>query len=216
MLWANISLAADSPPMEPALVSRNADVTPFPMRNTDVETVTRFSVSLPASLARELDRMTKEKGYHNRSLAIADMIRAYLVEHRQQKGDGEIAGSITLVYDHHRHHLLDLLTDLQHDHQKEIMPGDPGGARQRQRDQTSGRRDDRRQGREARQAHHYQHGEGLAGMIHPQLPQPGSETGSCSCRSEHARDRRTGNRPPAAFYRPTKHDISQAFWNYHR
>ena len=91
------------------------------MRNTSVETVTRFSVSLPASLARELDRMTREKGYHNRSLAIADMIRAYLVEHRQQKGDGEIAGSITLVYDHHRHHLLDLLTDLQHYHQKEII-----------------------------------------------------------------------------------------------
>ena len=91
------------------------------MRNTSVETVTRFSVSLPASLARELDRMTREKGYHNRSLAIADMIRAYLVEHRQQKGDGEIAGSITLVYDHHRHHILDLLTDLQHDHQKEII-----------------------------------------------------------------------------------------------
>lgn len=91
------------------------------MRNTGAEPVTRFSVSLPASLARELDRMALEKGYDNRSLAIADMIRAHLVEHRQQKGDTEIAGSITLVYDHHRHHLLDLLTDLQHDHRAEII-----------------------------------------------------------------------------------------------
>jgi len=91
------------------------------MRNTNNEPVTRFSVSLPASLARSLDRMTREKGYDNRSLAIADMIRAHLVEHRQQKPDAEIAGSITLVYDHHRHHLLDLLTDLQHDHRKEIV-----------------------------------------------------------------------------------------------
>ncbi|MBI5380430.1 MAG: nickel-responsive transcriptional regulator NikR [Opitutae bacterium] len=91
------------------------------MRNTAADTVTRFSVSLPGSLARELDRMTREKGYDNRSLAIADMIRAHLIEHRQQKSEAEIAGSITLVYDHHRHHLQDLLTDLQHDHQKVII-----------------------------------------------------------------------------------------------
>jgi CopG family nickel-responsive transcriptional regulator len=91
------------------------------MRNTSSESVARFSVSLPASLARELDRMAREKGYTNRSLAVADMIRAHLVEHRQQKGDAEIAGSITLVYDHHRHHLQDLLTDLQHDHRGAII-----------------------------------------------------------------------------------------------
>jgi CopG family nickel-responsive transcriptional regulator len=91
------------------------------MRNTHVESVTRFSVSLPASLARELDRMTREKGHHNRSHAIADMVRANLVEHRQQKASAEIAGSITLVYDHHGHHLLDLLTDLQHDHRENII-----------------------------------------------------------------------------------------------
>lgn len=83
--------------------------------------MTRFSVSLPTSLARELDRMTREKGYDNRSLAIADMIRAHLVEHRQQKGEAEIAGTITMVYDHHRHHLQDLLTDLQHDHREVII-----------------------------------------------------------------------------------------------
>ena len=65
--------------------------------------------------------MTREKGYDNRSLAIADMVRAQLVEHRQQHGDTEIAGSITLVYDHHRHHLQNLLTDLQHDHMDVIV-----------------------------------------------------------------------------------------------
>jgi CopG family nickel-responsive transcriptional regulator len=83
--------------------------------------VTRFSVSLPTALARELDRMAAEKGYTNRSLAVADMIRAHLVEHRQQQGHGEIAGSITLVYDHHKHHLQDLLTDLQHEHREVII-----------------------------------------------------------------------------------------------
>ena len=57
-----------------------------------METVTRFSVSLDRKLLHELDRMCREKGYDNRSLAIADMIRAHLVEHRQQLGRGEIAG----------------------------------------------------------------------------------------------------------------------------
>ena len=92
------------------------------MRNTHRKApVVRFSVSLARDLARELDQMTAEKGYDNRSLAIADMIRAHLIEHRQQMGAGEIAGSITLVYDHHRHHLQDLLTDLQHEHREVII-----------------------------------------------------------------------------------------------
>ena len=91
------------------------------MRNTQKDSVVRFSVSLARGLARALDQMTAEKGYDNRSLAIADMIRAQLVEHRQQMGAGEIAGSITVVYDHHRHHLQDLLTDLQHAHREVII-----------------------------------------------------------------------------------------------
>lgn len=81
-----------------------------------METVTRFSVSLDRKLARELDRMCRAKGYNNRSLAIADMVRAQLIEHQQQQGDREIAGTITIVYDHHKPHLMELLTDIQHDH----------------------------------------------------------------------------------------------------
>ena len=80
-----------------------------------VEGAVRFSVSLPANLARELDAMTAHKGYSNRSLAIGDMIRAQLVEHRQTLG-GQIAGTITVLYDHHKPRLQTTLTDLQHDH----------------------------------------------------------------------------------------------------
>jgi CopG family transcriptional regulator, nickel-responsive regulator len=78
--------------------------------------VVRLSISVPQSLLRQLDVMVREKGYDNRSLAVADMIRDRLVEHRQDFGDREIAGTITLVYDHHKPHLLGVLTDLQHDH----------------------------------------------------------------------------------------------------
>lgn len=80
------------------------------------EKVARFTTSLPQPLLSSLDEMVREKGYDNRSLAIADMIRDHLVEHRQQHGDHEIAGTITIVYDHHKRHLQSLLTVLQHDH----------------------------------------------------------------------------------------------------
>jgi CopG family nickel-responsive transcriptional regulator len=64
--------------------------------------VDRFSVSLPPELLSQFDKMAGEKGYANRSLAIADMMRSHLVEHRQKFGDEQIAGTITLVYDHHK------------------------------------------------------------------------------------------------------------------
>jgi CopG family nickel-responsive transcriptional regulator len=83
--------------------------------------VNRFSVSLAPALLRDLDAMVRQKGYNNRSLAIADMIRDQLVEHRQKFDDHEIAGTITLVYDHHKPHLQDLLTSIQHDHHSLIL-----------------------------------------------------------------------------------------------
>lgn len=83
--------------------------------------VVRFSISLPSDLARQLDTMASEKGYTSRSLAVADMVRAQLVEHRQNTGDHEIAGTITLVYDHHKQHVQAALTDIQHDHHEVII-----------------------------------------------------------------------------------------------
>jgi CopG family nickel-responsive transcriptional regulator len=85
------------------------------------DTVTRFSVSLPPSLLQQLDQMANEKSYDNRSLAIADMIRDHLVEHRQKFSDEQIAGTITLVYDHHKLHVQETLTDIQHDHHDVIL-----------------------------------------------------------------------------------------------
>ena len=65
--------------------------------------------------------MAREKSYDNRSLAIADMIRAQLVEHQMELGNTEIVGTITLVYDHHRMHVQETLTDIQHDHHDVIL-----------------------------------------------------------------------------------------------
>ena len=85
------------------------------------ENVARFSVSLKKDLLGLLDQMVQEKGYSNRSLAIADMVRDQLVEHRHENQDVEAAGTVTLVYDHHTRHVQESLTHLQHDHSETII-----------------------------------------------------------------------------------------------
>lgn len=91
------------------------------MAHVDENTVDRFSVSLPKALLKDLDLMVREKGYLSRSQAIGDMVRDQLIEHRQQLGEVEIAGTITLVYDHHKPQLQGALTDIQHDHHQAII-----------------------------------------------------------------------------------------------
>jgi len=77
-------------------------------------TVRRFSISMAGGLVRELDAMARAKGYQNRSQAVADMMRAQLVDHRAAQANRAIVGTITLVYDHHKHGIQALLTDIQH------------------------------------------------------------------------------------------------------
>lgn len=85
------------------------------------EIAARFTVSVPRKLMRQLDEMTAQKGYTNRSLAIADMIRDQLVEHQQRTGGAEIVGTITLVYNHHKMHVQETLTEIQHEHHDLIL-----------------------------------------------------------------------------------------------
>jgi len=58
------------------------------MRTTksSTEALSRFTLCMPASLAEQLDDMVKSKGYANRSQAVADMVRAFLVEHSARWG----------------------------------------------------------------------------------------------------------------------------------
>jgi CopG family transcriptional regulator, nickel-responsive regulator len=80
------------------------------------EALERFSISMRGDLLRKLDNLVKTKGYANRSQAIADMVKSSLVEHHGQQPEGEIAGSITLVYDHHKRNIQSLLTRIQHEY----------------------------------------------------------------------------------------------------
>ena len=85
------------------------------------DALSRFSLSMSTELVRQLDGMVRAKGYANRSQAVADMVRGHLVEHHAQRGVHEIAGTVTLVYDHHKRNIQALLTDIQHDHDELII-----------------------------------------------------------------------------------------------
>jgi CopG family nickel-responsive transcriptional regulator len=76
----------------------------------------RFSVSMPGALLGDFDSLAKERGFANRSQALAELVRQQLVERNSQAGSHEIAGTVTLVYDHHKRNIQALLTDIQHDH----------------------------------------------------------------------------------------------------
>ena len=82
----------------------------------------RFGVSLNSDLLDKFDDLCLERSYPNRSEAIRDLIRGLLVEEEQQKTDaGEIAGVVTLVYDHHFSDLSQRLVEIQHDDHDVIL-----------------------------------------------------------------------------------------------
>ena len=80
----------------------------------------RFGVSLDKALLDKFDRYIRERNYSNRSEAFRDLIRQELIKKEWQEGD-DVAGAITLIYDHHRKDLLNKITDLQHDFQSVII-----------------------------------------------------------------------------------------------
>ncbi|RLE07075.1 nickel-responsive transcriptional regulator NikR [Candidatus Aerophobetes bacterium] len=76
--------------------------------------IVRFGVSMEKKLLQDFDELISRKGYTNRSEAVRDLIRNYLVEEEWRAGEKEMIGTITLVYNHHIQGLPDTLTDLQH------------------------------------------------------------------------------------------------------
>jgi len=78
------------------------------------EETIRFSVSLPRPLLEELDRRVIGRGYASRSELVRDLIRERLVEETWERGDREVAGVLTIVYDHHQRELTQHILDIQH------------------------------------------------------------------------------------------------------
>ena len=81
----------------------------------------RFGISIDQDLLARFDREIISGGYTNRSEAIRDLIRNHLVESEWSGEDVEVAGTITLVYDHHVRGLSDLLLEVQHRYHNLIL-----------------------------------------------------------------------------------------------
>jgi CopG family nickel-responsive transcriptional regulator len=74
----------------------------------------RFGVSLDRKLIERFDAHIRARSYQTRSEAIRDLIREELVRREWSRG-GEVAGAITVIYDHHKRELVNRLMDIQHD-----------------------------------------------------------------------------------------------------
>ena len=80
----------------------------------------RFGVSLERELLEKFDAFIRDRNYTNRSEAFRDMIRQELIKKEWLEGE-DVAGAITLIYDHHRKDLLSKITDIQHNYQNVII-----------------------------------------------------------------------------------------------
>lgn len=79
----------------------------------------RVSITIEPDLLARLDEHIASSGHGNRSEAIRDLIRARLVE--DSHVDDEVAGSLTIVFDHRQRALSDRLVEAAHDHDDIVL-----------------------------------------------------------------------------------------------
>jgi CopG family transcriptional regulator, nickel-responsive regulator len=82
--------------------------------------VKRFGVSLDEDILTELDHFVDMRKFPNRSQAIRYLISNYLIEEKIDENK-IVAGSIVLVYDHHKRELQSKSTTIQHDFHEIIL-----------------------------------------------------------------------------------------------
>lgn len=78
--------------------------------------IARFSVSVEGELLEKFDQYCRAEQFSTRSEAVRQLIRDALTARAWETQSGDAAGTLTLVYDHHRPQLIDRLLKLQHDH----------------------------------------------------------------------------------------------------
>ncbi len=86
-----------------------------------MDRMVRFSISIPSELLKEFDRRIKEKKYVNRSKAIRDLMREFIIEGEWEKAESEVMGTLTILYDHEKRGLLEKIIDIQHERHANII-----------------------------------------------------------------------------------------------
>ncbi|MCS7232594.1 MAG: nickel-responsive transcriptional regulator NikR [Synergistetes bacterium] len=77
----------------------------------------RFGVSMEEDLLERFDKIIALKGYENRSEAIRDLMRNFILEEEWEKTTGKAMAVLVIVYDHHKKDV----TEMQHGYLKEIV-----------------------------------------------------------------------------------------------
>ncbi len=80
----------------------------------------RVSLAIEKQLLRRFDALLKRGNLGNRSEAVRDLIRRRLVEDAAG-GEGELVGTLTLVYDHGQRELTDRLVETGHHHHARVL-----------------------------------------------------------------------------------------------
>jgi CopG family transcriptional regulator, nickel-responsive regulator len=78
--------------------------------------ITRFSISLEDDLLDAFNRYCKQGQFATRSEAIRQLLRETLTRQAWADQSRDAAGTLTLVYDHHRPQLRERLMTVQHEH----------------------------------------------------------------------------------------------------
>jgi CopG family nickel-responsive transcriptional regulator len=81
-----------------------------------MDRVTRFGVSIETSLLEKFDSLITEIGYKNRSEAIRDLIREFLVGQEWKDEKRETVGILGIVFSHDMREITKTLNRIQHQH----------------------------------------------------------------------------------------------------
>lgn len=84
-----------------------------------VDRVTRFGVSLPKTTLDRFDRALKDMGYKNRSKAVADAVRDYII-HRSLPESAQVMATISYAFDNSTPDVNNRLSGLERSFQKNI------------------------------------------------------------------------------------------------
>lgn len=85
------------------------------------DSVQRITVSLPENLFQQFEEMLEERGFANRSQAVAEILNQHISDYYSFKGNRVMAGTVTLLYDHKKPGLMQQLSNIQHKHVNEVI-----------------------------------------------------------------------------------------------
>jgi CopG family nickel-responsive transcriptional regulator len=82
--------------------------------------VVRFGVSFEKDVLDALDEYVLENKFANRSQALRQLVNKHIVE-KKWHCNNQVAGALTLVYDHHKRDIANRLAEIQMAYQEEIL-----------------------------------------------------------------------------------------------